>query len=492
MTSSNEKSAFAFLLFLVLAFCFPVDASLTQQRARAKQDQSLRGAAKTAEQSSNDDGDDDDDDDDGDDDEAPAPAPSASAPAAATKKSSTRLAEEEDELEKKINPHAAEDARLKKELQAVNQELAANRLEQLELKQEISHLSDEDKSDAEIDANARRVANETESPAMGNMLGKMWKDMRMFEMPFYAEHVQEAIHHLKRDQRALEAKKAGVEKKMGNAKKRWAKKGAVAKEEDDEGGDKEKVKKSDEDEDSEEPVKEKAAVKSDAEEPEKDAEEPEKDAEEPETDARTGTKKAKVLPHEAMSNWISKADASQAPQVWNFWAMNRKEQRATLLSSLVYLIGGILFAFLYRQLRARYADKFFTPAMRRDIYASPKDFSFSLFGCFGDWKICVMGCLCPHLRWADTVDQKKLLAFWKAFLVFFGLVMLHAYTWGISSLVMIIVGVVYRQKLRQHYQIEHGAAYTLAQDFLAWFCCMPCAIIQEARESGVQRGQAGI
>jgi len=56
---------------------------------------------------------------------------------------------------------------------------------------------------------------------------------------------------------------------------------------------------------------------------------------------------------------------------------------------------------------------------------------------------------------------------------------------GISSIALIIVGVYYRQKLRESYDIdslESGSKITVTMDFLLWCFCQPCVIIQEARE----------
>merc|ERR1719162_1287486 len=97
------------------------------------------------------------------------------------------------------SPHAAEEAKLEQSVAKVQQELAANVAEQKLLKNQISRLSDESESDREIDVTAKLVANETDSVAMAGMLGGMWKEMRMFELPFFEQHVQEEIHHLKKD-----------------------------------------------------------------------------------------------------------------------------------------------------------------------------------------------------------------------------------------------------------------------------------------------------
>merc|ERR1719440_66340 len=117
---------------------------------------------------------------------------------------------------------------------------------------------------------------------------------------------------------------------------------------------------------------------------------------------------------------------------------------------------------------------------RAVAYQMPqKDFSNSLFGCLADPNVCVVGMLCPCIRWADTIDQKKLLTYWQAFFFMFILMLLHPYTMALSTVFLWILGTVYRQKLRQKYGIEHGKT-TVVMDLFAWVCCQCCAIVQEA------------
>merc|ERR1719247_1407187 len=118
--------------------------------------------------------------------------------------------------------HAAEREKMNAEIEEAEKDLAANLAEQKELKGKIKHLSDESASNMEIDSQAKLVANETESPAMGTMLAKMWKEMRMFELPFFAQHVEEEVHILKREEKRLESELTDQEAKLANDKKKWA------------------------------------------------------------------------------------------------------------------------------------------------------------------------------------------------------------------------------------------------------------------------------
>jgi len=189
MALTFGRSALVLLISLLLAGCFSAEASLLKKTEASSRLGFMKkvtrgdGAEKTT---TGDDDDDDDDDEDEDDDK------------------------KDEKSEKKV-VHLAESNT--KEVDHLKHELAENMKEQLELQDKIKHLSDETQSHKEIDAASGLVAKETESPAMANMLGKMWKDMRMFETPFYAEHVEEELHHLKAEQHSFEAKLAAEQTK---------------------------------------------------------------------------------------------------------------------------------------------------------------------------------------------------------------------------------------------------------------------------------------
>lgn len=162
-------------------------------------------------------------------------------------------------------------------------------------------------------------------------------------------------------------------------------------------------------------------------------------------------------------------------------------QQTIFLGSIVYLLLGLCCAHLYNQARMLH-PKTFTPEPRPEIMPSSVGFTFGLFEFFSDRNLCIIGCCCPFLRWSDTVDRQGLLSFWKAFLATFLLLLLHLYTYGISDIALVLLGITYRQKLRSRFLIESGTSTSLLNDCLVWTCCQPCAIIQEAHEESVQRG----
>lgn len=463
-----------FFVCLLLGLFWPADAASLRSGTHRKQ-RAVNHAAKDVDDTGKDhagakggeEEEDDDDDDDEDDEDSPMNS--------TVKMRQTELAKKEDQLEKEINPHAAEEARLKKDLKVAEQELATNLAEQASMKHKIEHLTDESASTMEINAQTKLVANQTESVALADMLGKMWKEMRMFEVPFYAQHIEEEIHHLKREEKSLEDKVTSAQAALTKAQAKWAKE--------------EKAKK--------EAAKKKAEKKAEQDEEAEDAEAPaKKKAEEAAPAAASeedmGDGEA-ALPHKQLEKGVHDAEANieqhQKPGEWSIWHMSYRMRWVVLGYTLVYFLFGVLMAFLYNKARnnSKY-DHLFKPKRVPGTTASGKDFTFSLFGCFGDIPMCVLGCCCPVLRWADTVSQPKLLSFWKAFFIFFILILLHVYTFGISTLLAMAVGVYYRQRLRSHYGMSDSRTLaTICIDLLAWTFCQPCAIIQEAREEAVER-----
>merc|ERR1719408_1088970 len=125
------------------------------------------------------------------------------------------------------------------------------------------------------------------------------------------------------------------------------------------------------------------------------------------------------------------------------------------------------------------------PKKETAVIRGDKDFSFSVFRCDQVPNICVMGCCCGCMQWADTMQRAGFMHYWRAFCVFFFLTVLYPYTWGIAPIVLVAVGVIHRQKLRRSYSIEAGTARSVVCDFCAWCICQPCAIIQEAREASI-------
>jgi len=171
------------LLCLALAFCLSAEAATVVKRTSAKHRSSHAKALKAK-----DDGDDDqysDETEDGD--------------------------NEEDEVD--------EEDPLAKGVEEAKAALDENVEEQKQLQASIDHLKDTKSSDMEIDANVKLVKEETESDNLANMLGSMWKEMRMFEVPSYEKYVAADIANMKKTEGDLKANLQKAEHELVAAKK---------------------------------------------------------------------------------------------------------------------------------------------------------------------------------------------------------------------------------------------------------------------------------
>lgn len=173
--------------------------------------------------------------------------------------------------------------------------------------------------------------------------------------------------------------------------------------------------------------------------------------------------------------------------VQHSWPAPTKNEQWMWVGTVVYMCFGIFIAYLYHQARVQY-PKTFLPQPEQGILPTTSGFSFELFGCLSDPRICAMGFCCPSLRWADTLDKHGVMSYWSAFLVMFFLTLMSFHTGGVMIIGVALVGVISRQKLRAQFEMDNQTAATVLSDSAVWLCCQPCAIIQEAREQAVQRG----
>lgn len=113
-----------------------------------------------------------------------------------------------------------------------------------------------------------------------------------------------------------------------------------------------------------------------------------------------------------------------------------------------------------------------------DSPAEPeKVFTKDHFNCLADPRTCMNACICPWVRWADTISAAGLLKFWEAFWLF-ALFALLDYTFGIAIALLLLF---WRQKLRVELDLEHSDCATCTCDFCFACWCPCCLIAQEAR-----------
>jgi len=115
-----------------------------------------------------------------------------------------------------------------------------------------------------------------------------------------------------------------------------------------------------------------------------------------------------------------------------------------------------------------------------------EEFEYRLFDTRGcDLDIVLCSCCCMGIRWAATVSDSRLgplLAFWPAFFLFTCLQGFSPLLLGFGFPIWMAVMVIYRQKIRSSYGMEHGTCSSYLEDCCIWFCCGCCAAAQEAKQ----------
>merc|ERR1719277_1975457 len=82
--------------------------------------------------------------------------------------------------------------------------LVKNMKRRVQIGLELRKLDDETSSKKDIDISMEAVAQETNSKAMANLLGDMWREMRMFATPFYEERLDEELLNLEHQEPQLQ------------------------------------------------------------------------------------------------------------------------------------------------------------------------------------------------------------------------------------------------------------------------------------------------
>lgn len=104
------------------------------------------------------------------------------------------------------------------------------------------------------------------------------------------------------------------------------------------------------------------------------------------------------------------------------------------------------------------------------------------FDCLQDISVCFWACMCPCIRWADSLETAGILRFWVALAFFANLMLLNSIE---SGLLLWLVGALswmaFRQQLRRRFGMESDTTGTLFNDWALYCFCCPCAIAQEAR-----------
>lgn len=119
-----------------------------------------------------------------------------------------------------------------------------------------------------------------------------------------------------------------------------------------------------------------------------------------------------------------------------------------------------------------------------DIEDAKTTFQEGHFSCLRSPEICLCACLCPGLRWADTMNLMGFLKIGVGLSVVFFCALLNGFTSYANAAVgpfTLCLALYYRHKLREQFNLPAWTCGSCCLDGLYILCCPWCAIAQEAR-----------
>lgn len=111
------------------------------------------------------------------------------------------------------------------------------------------------------------------------------------------------------------------------------------------------------------------------------------------------------------------------------------------------------------------------------------DWKFGFCSCLGDLEVCCCACMCPCIRWGETLSLVDgLIIFWVGFGIYFAFTVLGwATSVYICWMLLALICTAYRQELRSKFQMKNQGGMTYITDCLLYAFCACCAMSQEAR-----------
>jgi len=160
----------------------------------------------------------------------------------------------------------------------------------------------------------------------------------------------------------------------------------------------------------------------------------------------------------------------------NHLAPEGKKQRMTagviawLVSESIYLILCLLVAYLYKTHKDWFMDQTLKDPSEKDF----KKFTSPVLE-----PVLLWSCLCPGVRWADSMSMAGIIGgYWTAFALFFLMCLVTGLSFGLPGWILMTIFMVYfRMRLRTKFEMEPS----LLTDFCCYCWCLPCVVAQEAR-----------
>lgn len=118
-------------------------------------------------------------------------------------------------------------------------------------------------------------------------------------------------------------------------------------------------------------------------------------------------------------------------------------------------------------------------------YKDFQEFKTGLFECGAHPDICFWSCLCPGIRWADTMSELNIHRFWPGFWLFTLLLCISWIPVCTVACHCIICGYMcyHRQEFRKMFEFDEQGGAACAKDCVTFLFCCCCAVAQEARQS---------
>jgi len=143
-----------------------------------------------------------------------------------------------------------------------------------------------------------------------------------------------------------------------------------------------------------------------------------------------------------------------------------KQKEFGLLFTVIQMVIVFTFAFLYKRGVVDAYPRESLQAMQPQT--GQTDFKQGLCGCTGDKSVCLHATCCWAVRAAHTWDVMGIADFWVGVVV----------SVFCGCCLPCIGGLVWRAQMREKFGIEKNSI----NDFLMWWCCLPCAVGQEAMQ----------
>lgn len=198
----------------------------------------------------------------------------------------------------------------------------------------------------------------------------------------------------------------------------------------------------------------------------------------------------KTCAYIAVQKRLQRGSFANLKEPVELYVFGTEEQMALMTTCLIWTCLATLAAFYYK---ACYEEPSHDLEMELDKQEF-REFRHGLFACHEAPQTCLLTVFCPGMRMARTMSYVVLpdgrrMGYW---VVFFTFVSLHLFADISGEFFLYCLAAlflcVFRDRMRQAFEMKRSSGGKLVdpllflQDFLAYMCCMCCAITQDTRQ----------